>query len=165
MGLIYSCGSDDEVNPTFTVNYKNQELQGKIGGEDFLYIDGLVTSAPTGNQFLHTFTILDTLIDTLTCLPVSDSTKIKWTITADSALVQPGERKLFFDPLEPSKTVSIRFIYYDTDSTQETVTVTKGAYEIVSVDTTLNIISGRMHVKKDNKNTVNGNFKLRYCLY
>jgi hypothetical protein len=173
LGLLIfnSCDSGEEIDPSFKVNYKNQDLQGKIDGLEWNYQSGSVFSAPTGNEFFHTFTILDTLGDTLigdslVCLNLVDSTpRIIFVMNTDSALVQLGETKLFHDPLQPSLTINIKFSFYDADTVKQFVTASQGAYEILNVDTTDNFIEGRMHVKANGKNVVNGNFRIPYCVY
>ena len=174
LGLMVfnSCGTDEDIDPSFKVEYKNQDLQGKIDGMEWSYQNGAAFSAKTINEFFHTVTIYDTLGDTLTgdsliCLvnPVDSTPRIIFSMNNDSALFQLGETKLFHDPLQPALTINIKFSFYDADSVKQLVTASEGAYEILKVDTTDNYIEGRMHVRANDKNWVNGNFRIVYCIY
>ncbi len=166
--FVYSCSDDDEVDPQeFQVNFKDHGLQGEINDSSFFYLDGFVTSKAGSGGVLHVFEILDTLVDTVNCISVVDTIrKIKFSYTDNNTLVVAGRTNLFFAPgASPSDIVTVRFFYYDEDTVSQTVVVSQGAYEILNVDTALNIIEGRMHVKEDGKNQMNGNFTLRYCSY
>ena len=167
-GLIFlgSCNDDDDVGPgEFQVNFKDQDLQGEINDSSFFYTGGLVDtdSAPSG--FTHKFQIIDTLVDSTTCQPVNDTIrKIIFSYTDGNGLVKPGRTDLFFAPGAPaSSIITIKFSYYDADTVVQQIVVSQGAYEILTVDTAMGIVTGRMHVKENNKNKVNGNFTLRYC--
>jgi len=174
LGLIffYSCKSEEEIDPSFKVEYKNQDLQGKIDGQEWTYQNGAASSIKGTSDFLHKITVYDTLGDTLVgdslvCLvnPIDSTPKIIFTMNNDSALFQLGETKLFFDPLQPDLTVNIKFSFYDADTIIQLVTASQGAYEILKVDTTDNFIEGRMHVRANDKNWMNGNFRIAYCNY
>ncbi len=172
LGFFACTSDDDEVNPGFEVNFKDQDLQGKINDSTFLYTDGLATSTGNTQGFLHKFVILDTLVDSTTCTSVLDTTReVIFSYLDTNALVIPGRTNLFFDPLgSANSNVTVKFFYWyfdemDSVLKREQVTVSEGAYEILSVDTSTNVIEGRMHIRENAKNLVNGNFTLKYCSY
>lgn len=154
--------NDDTVTPSgYKVNYKNQPLQGEINGQAWSYVLGEANSYQwTAPEYAHSFNITDTT-DSDTCYAYSNKrSRIIFSFDDLNAILTKVTNKLKFDFTADSKTVT--FVYYESGSPINNI-VTEGAYEILSVDTVTRLVTGRMDVKIDNDNYMNGNFTLKYC--
>lgn len=165
-----SC-SEDEVDPneTFQVNYKDQDLQGKITGEDWLLIGGIASSTASGNSSTHTIRLFDTLsaFDTVNCARLSSdsSAYVVFTFQNEGHIIDTSVHKLRFDNANPSTNKTVKFNFYDEDGSFSFVSVSKGEYQITGVDTVNNFVLGKMHIQENSGNTLNGNFRVSYCNY
>ncbi len=165
---LFQCSESDDVNPlggSFTPDYKNQPLQGKIAGEDWTSVSGTVSTLMLGTDtFQHQFSVMDTLVDTTFCTGgTGQRSFIFFFLQDENAIVVPGEKKLKLDFNNLADNYTVTFVSYDDDGNPENNIATKGAYEILTVDTTNRLVTGRMDIPLDDNNFVNGNFSIRYC--
>lgn len=165
--LLFSCKKDeddDSTNSNYTPSYLNQNLQGKIDGGAWELSAGNVNSGESfsdSTKISHFFTASDTS-DSDSCLTsYYGSTKILFSIEDANELLSVGSHKL---KLEFNSTNNKTVTFYTfKDGTSYNWVATKGAYEILSVDTAQGLVTGRMDVEYDKNNYVNGNFTMKYC--
>ncbi len=165
--VFVGCTEDDELNPTsnYTVEYQNQTLQGKINGVDWIAVSGTATSSGLGvDTFSHLLSIVDTTVDTLCFVSGGASrSRVLFGYQDENQIVVPGEKTLKLDFGSTTENFTVTLVFQDDQGTPQNLIATKGAYEILSVDTVSRMITGRMDVKYDDNSFVNGNFTIRYC--
>ena len=164
--LIFGCDETDSVDPTqdFQPDYQNQTLQGKINGVDWTAVNGTANSTQLGvsDTFSHLISVIDTVVDT-NCITSPTRSKLLFGFQDQSSLVPLGEKKLKLDFGNLANNFTVTFVHFDAQGTPQNNIAVKGAYEIQTVDTVSKMITGRMDVRLDNDNFVNGNFSVRYC--
>ncbi len=158
--LFIACEKDDKsttpiIEPTpiedsLAYEFKDQDLQGKIGGQNWVMNHGTFRNyEPMDYPYMFYFSNLP---DTNQC-----DNNYNVTVFVQFAL----------NELKPG-------IYYSTQcylgavmarDTEEDFTrrLPKGAIEILTIDANNNIVTGRIDVRKNETNFVNGNFSITYC--
>ncbi len=104
VAFSFACNKSEDDNPngsddTYKVNYKNQNLQGMINGESWLYILGESNSSPGGwnTDYSHNFNLVDTA-QTDSCFILSgDRSKVIFTLFDDLKLLFAGKYPLSLD--------------------------------------------------------------------
>ena len=139
-----SCEKDkDEEGNNYS--FVEQNLQGKIGGNAWEQ----QTGRSKADFFENFFNDLRETADSNIC-SASNAAKGNFILFG-------GEPAVGLYELGSSKTVT--FVV----GGNENLVSTQGAYEILTVDTVDNTITGRMDVTYDDNNSVNGNFTMTYC--
>lgn len=177
--MIYvSCSSDDgdgnPLNPNneaYQPNFIDQDLQGQIEGENWTYVDGVVsTSQFTGDTSYTTFlsVSVESQDSALFCSLNNPDNKsyVLFILEHDEPILQPVSKTLNFDFTSDENFTVTLVSYSDTSNIPFNRIVTQGALEILEVDTAQRIVTGRMDVRDElegDANNVNGNFSLRYC--
>ena len=85
-----------------------------------------------------------------------------FSISDSVGVLEPGVHKLSFSATAGGETVTLVY-YEDGSSTPNNIIATSGEYEILTVDKTNNIVTGKMDAFYDDDNFVNGNFSLKIC--
>lgn len=162
-----STEDDDEIDPinnntnnnqeTYQVMYKNQTLSGKINGVNWTMVGGKVSKFSN-----YSFSIVDTVGSDPCAQPFNRKSRIIFSLTDSSDILPVGEYQLKLDFQNTSQNRTITLVHYEGTTPVNTI-VNKGAYEILTVDTTNNIITGRMDAYYDDQHFVNGNFTINYC--
>lgn len=165
---LFQCSESDDVAPlgsSFTPDYINQPLSGLIDGKFWSSVGGSASTFMLGvDTFQHQFSVVDTLVDTTFCTGgTGQRSFILFFLQDENAIVVPGEKKLKLDFNNLADNYTVTFVSYDDDGNAENNIATKGAYEILTVDTTNGLVTGRMDIPLDDNNFVNGNFSIRYC--
>ena len=167
--LIFSCKKkEDDASKTSstTPSYVNQVLQGKIAGVNWTFAAGNVTSGKsffdTTNNVLHTFTTSDSIPADSCFINSFGKSKIIFSIADKNKLLTTGTRKLKFGSFTSSDNMTVTFVSYENGTSFNNIATT-GAYEILTVDTTKKMVTGRMDVEIDKNNFMNGNFSMKYC--
>ena len=155
--------SEDTASTSSKINYMNQDIQGKIGGKTWKYIQGEANTYLFGSaDYSHFFNILDTA-DTDSCFSSSNQrSKIIFSYDDANEVMKPGSYKLKFDLSGTTDSKTVTFVVYENGSPMNYI-ASEGGYEIISVDTVKRLITGRMDARYDGKNYANGNFTLKYC--
>lgn len=126
-------------------SFKNQNLSGKAAGKDWNFKLGRVMCNPPVLCFIRLF---DSTIDQDTCATIGNFeilTEVPYPIKPGLYAVRP-ERRSF--------------------TTTDSATVVKGfvgALEIISVNESSTLVTGRMDVRKDDQWNYNGNFTIKIC--
>lgn len=146
--FLISCNKDDEARPAY--EFKDQNLQGKIDGIDFNLGDGVVDLF---NEELS-FNLYSDQESTAACdlFRFGEFVQVFFTIPDETGLVElfinfssgDGESVTMFNP----------------DGSLNII-ATVGAIEITEISQTT--VSGRMDIKYDVNNYVNGNFTADFC--
>ena len=160
---IASCKKKEEETKTTTFSYMNQNLKGVINDQPWEYVLGGVDSKENfddSTKFNHYFSILDTAHDDSCFADNGNRSKIIFSLySVANPILAKGSHTLNW---ENSKTVT--FVFYEAGNpTPQNYVATTGVYEILSVDTTTQIVTGRINAKYDSHHSVNGNFTLKYC--
>ncbi len=166
----FGCSKDDDDNPadpsgSYTVNYKNQNLQGMINGEAWEYILGESNTSDGGynTDYTHNFNIVDTAQSDSCFILSGERSKVIFSLYDDLKVLSVGKYLLSFD-ISTFEGRTVTLVDW-TETTVLNTIATEGEYEIISVDTISQIITGRMDAHADNKNFVNGNFTIKYCYW
>ena len=127
------------------VKYQDQILTGKIAGVDWTLASGSASEAFSDTEMsIDMFMEMDTNLCDFTS---PDGNKVLFTIEKTVGEYELGLLK---------QTVTMY------DGTTNFVAI-KGAVEILSVDEVAGTVEGRMDIKADNDNFLNGNFTLTWC--
>jgi len=148
--LAISCSDDDESGPSY--NFEDQNLQGKIDGEDFILGDGRgEISFFEDDQLSIDLYHSDEPEDACDVLN-SDFVYAFFTIPDEVGIYE-----LFLD-LEnfEGQTVTL----FNPDGTLNNI-ATEGAVELTSITDTE--VSGRIDARMDDDNFINGNFTVEFC--
>lgn len=144
--IFNSCNKDEEEG--YKYNFIDQELSGKIAGEDWTYKSG---GASDNNYF--------------------DTSSLYNAKVFDNDTIEPcgyligSKSLLFFFPMETGTYDITDYpvtFFAEGEETENLVTLI-GAFEILTIDTAIKQITGRMDAKYDDDNFVNGNFNLTIC--
>jgi hypothetical protein len=138
-----SCEKDEDEGSSYA--FVEQNLQGKIGGESWEHQSG----RSKADFFDNFFNDLRETADSNIC---SSSNSAQGNF-----ILFGGEPTVGLFELGSSKTVT--FVV----GSGNNLVATEGAYEILTVDTVGDIVTGRMDVTYDGDNSVNGNFSITYC--
>lgn len=164
--LIFSCDDSDAPGASISCepDYKNQNLQGMINGEPWEFAAGIASIDSKGNSYDHKFLANDT-VAAFPCGVVLFRAYLGFGISGSSSgFYELGEKKLHGQS-PGGEAVSFGFFYYDgpSPSNIRLIQANCGTYEIFSIDTANNMLTGRMDVYKNDQNFVNGNFTLSLC--
>ena len=145
--LIFSCSDDDDDSG---YSFKEQTLQGQIGGDDWEFKVGTAEMQENDTLWIDLYGVDD------------EDPCNNWNIEGDYLLffipAQVGVHELSFNWETGGQTVT----FYDESATMNNVAV-EGAVEILSIDETNGEVTGRIDAKIDGDNEVNGNFTAVYC--
>ena len=157
--IISSCGM--EAGGDYKASYKDQPLQGKIGGKRWMSETGKVSLTKRDSVETWSFDFTDKRDEEYPCnYPQYEIGKVMFT-TKNVALEEKQLRMGF----DFAKNLTITLVY-DQDSAKGPMNkvAVSGAYEITEVDTGAGqFIKGRMDIYVDDNNFVNGNFIAKYC--
>ncbi len=160
---------DDESNPAgggkYKVEYKSQDMQGKINGDSWQYVIGEVHSSEGGFEadYTHNFEMADTAQADSCFLLTGERSKVIFGLGDDNKLLQVGKYPLSFD-WSSWEGNTVTLVAWTSETVLNTI-ATEGEYEIISVDTVNQIVTGRIDAFADDDNFVNGNFTLKYCYW
>lgn len=163
--LFAACEKDEEttpVTPTPSFEFKNQNLQGKIGGVDWQFESGY-----SGIEQIYDFDLQDfvdgfgfnfyNVADTNLCDGVDPST--------DYAFFVLNELKTGLIDFQDERSEQSATLYDKSDTIS--IGAFFGAIEILTVDTNNGVITGRMDIREfptsSSDNYLNGNFSVSYC--
>lgn len=143
-----SCDDDEKSSSSSSYKFKDQDLQGKINNESFLYDDGF---ADVGDEY----------IDITLVLPQNEDVCDLFNIEGNSVFFYVSNEikltKLSFDLSSwEGQTVTL----FAKDGAKNLI-ATEGAIEILSITDTE--VTGRIDARVDSKSYVNGNFTARRC--
>lgn len=148
--IFVSCSKDEEKTNSYT--FIDQNLQGKIGGNAWTFVAGNAEDSyfTEGNLSIDLYpSELDT-----PCGFIWDVDYVMFEIPKEVGIYE-----LYFDLSSfDGYTVTL----FETEGTMNNI-ATEGAVEIISIDETSGTITGRMDVRADGDNQVNGNFTITYC--
>lgn len=137
-----SCTKDkEEVN---SYAFIEQNLQGKIGGQSWEHQSG----RSKADFFENFFNDLRESLDSNICSASN---------AADGNFILFGG-----EPTVGLQELGTKTVTFVIDGNNNLV-ATQGAFEILTVDTVADMITGRMDVTYDGDNSVNGNFSMTYC--
>ena len=140
---LTSCEKDKEEGSSFS--FIEQNLQVKIGGSNWEHQSG----RSRADFFENFHNDLRETADSNIC-SASNSAQGNFILFG-------GEPTIGLYELGSSKTVT--FVVGGNNN----LVATEGAYEILTVDTVDNMVTGRMDITYDGDNSVNGNFSITYC--
>ncbi|WP_370086139.1 hypothetical protein [Ekhidna sp.] len=149
--LLSSCGGDD-AGPAY--NFIDQNLQGTIDGQNFVYGEGIVeaSSFNEGKFSLDLYDEQEEITDICDFFGFGDHVSIFFEIPDEIGLY---ELFLNLESFE-GQTVTL----FNPDGSQNNI-ATMGAVEILSISATQ--VKGRMDARMDEANSVNGNFTVQFC--
>ncbi|MCF8374553.1 MAG: hypothetical protein K9H64_23245 [Bacteroidales bacterium] len=148
--FIISCGKDED-KPAYT--FLDQEMQGKIGGDDWT----LVTGSADIDHWDSTLLSLD-------FYGVEITDPCNYYQPAGNKVIcsvpnQVGLYELNFD-LSSDNIQTVTLYHRASELNNAAI---EGAIEITLIDTTNGLVQGRIDAKIDSEYFVNGNFTLIYC--
>ena len=149
IGLLFaSCEKEEDVLTDDTqqnnsVEFKDQPLQGMISGGSWMSMSGTLDR----DQFIMFGASSNNICDTEN-RPEAD--KISFFLFD----VQPGVYEL---------SAGGRVVLLQDHESGSNVNASEGKFEIQTVDTAANIVTGRVVAYWDDNNQVNGNFTVDYC--
>ncbi len=149
--------NDNNTGATYTVSYKNQTLSGKINGIDWTIVGGKVSKFSN-----FSFSLVDTVGSDPCIQPFNRKSRIIFSLEDNSQVLPVGEYPLKLDFQNTAGNRTVTLVHYNGTTPVNTI-MDKGAYEILSVDTSNNIVTGRMDAYYDDGHFVNGNFSITYC--
>ena len=166
---VVSCKKKDEETKTTTSSYKNQDLKGVINDLPWEYALGGVNSSEDfsdSTKFSHFFSILDTAQDDSCFASNGNRSMILFSISDANPVLAKGSHTLKLDLANWENSKTVTFVFYEAGNpTPQNYVATTGVYEILSVDTTTQIVTGRINAKYDSHHSVNGNFTVKYCFW
>lgn len=145
--IFYACGSSDD-NTDNNYEFIDQDLQGKIGGTDWIYQSGSAEIDSFNNNSLD-ITIYDIDPDG------GDACDVFAYFNADNIVMMSVPNQTGSYTLGNSRTITLYDGYTN-------YILTEGKLEILTVDTGT-IVTGRIAAGYDSNNTVIGNFSVTYC--
>lgn len=147
--LFTSCGNDDEAGPTYS--FINQNLQGTIDGIPFTLKGGRFEDGFEENEI--SIDLYDTNEQGDICsILFGEFVNVFFSIPRAVGLYELSFNLDSFD----GRTVTL----YNPDNSLNII-ATEGAVEILSISDTQ--VTGRMDVRFDEENAVNGNFTVELC--
>ena len=148
--FVASCGSDDGVAGGSSYSFKNQNLQGSIGGASFTHKDGKAD--------LNSGEFSISLYDISEPVDACDLFFATKSLVLFSVPNELGLRvlKLDFSDLDGTQTITL----YDANTSLNDVSTT-GAIEILTISATE--VTGRIDARVDGNNFINGNFTATIC--
>lgn len=144
--ILTSCG-DDDSGPAYS--FDDQDLQGEIQGQDWVYLDG---------EAEESFFFDDQMSIELIQEEIEQACGLFYSLESSVFFSVPYEEGLF--ELNLSGTTSQTVTLYVPDETLNII-ATGGAVEILSISETE--ISGRIDARYDEDNFINGNFTIPFC--
>tara|TARA_B100000508_G_scaffold141097_1_gene146921 strand:+ start:1829 stop:2335 length:507 start_codon:yes stop_codon:yes gene_type:complete len=156
--IMISC---TEIGSNYKHNFKDQELQGKIGGKEWVSKNGKASLTQRDSTTTWSFQFSDLRDENAPC---SFSSYDIGKVMFSTKNIDPGVKKLKMS-FNLSKAQTITMVY-DQDSAKGPMNkiALEGAFEITEFDTVnKNIIKGRMDIYSDDDNFVNGNFEATFC--
>ena len=146
--IFSSCSKDEDNGPAY--EFLDQDLQGTIDGEAFVFGDGIVSSSDGELSF----DLLSDMETESACeqFGFGDFVSVFFTIPEAEGIVELSLNLQSFE----GQTVTMF-----NPETSLNVIATEGAVEITSITETS--VSGKMDVKYDGENFVNGNFTAVFC--
>lgn len=146
--LLFSC-EEDEKGPKY--EFEDQLLQGMIDGVAYTYGEGSVDFYTEGKMSFDLYSDMET---TSVCdmFGFGDYVVAFFSMNAEEGLT---ELKFSLDG-SGSQTVTL----FNPENTLNSI-VTEGAIEITSITTTS--VTGKMDIKMDKENYLNGNFTALVC--
>lgn len=156
--VLFSCVG---VGGDYEYNFKDQNLQGKIGSKSWESEKGKVSFTKRDSVTTWSFDFTDIHDEEYPCsFPTYETGKVMFS----TKNIDPGVKQLQMG-FNFSKNQTITLVY-DQDSAKGPMNkiAVEGAFEITEFDTTdQNIIKGRIDAYCDDGNFVNGNFIAKYC--
>lgn len=144
IGSLLSCEDDKPAGPVY--DFIDQDASGLITNEPWTYEDGHATGYTSGDKTNYTIRLR---------LQQAGS-------GCDAGLVQG--RRMYFNvegKVGVYKVTGDTYMFFSDDVNDLNSDKTEGAIEIVSV--TSSLITGRIDVRLDEENYVNGNFTVSNC--
>ena len=174
--VLGACSDDDEAAGTPTpdpgpseTDYIDQNLQGKIIGEDWAFNSGIATSSYRNDgSYLHTLSLRLESHDSTGCWFENydiQNSSINLNYLNNEPLWFPEETIYDIDNNSASTDLGGSFLV-NQDGGPLNITIQEGKIEITEVDTVSRTVSGRMAVNVPGYPTevsVNGNFTVNYC--
>lgn len=165
MVVSVSCKKDEDSDSSsgYKANYKNQVLQGKINGVDWTFISGKIlqdTSFFDMSKTQYSFTFTDTMITDTCFINAYGRLQLQLEFSDKDPILAVKSHSLNNGYNEFSK--SLVFVHFENNLAKFDIAYS-GAFEILTVDEVNGIVTGRMDVRLNENNYVNGNFTLKYC--
>lgn len=144
---VTACKKEENEDPA-TTNYEfiDQPLQGKINGESWTFVDGSAEEHGNYSVIMYEATYPNP------CSSFSDAPNTS-TVGFVRDDLQPGTYQLNMDQymLIFDKEEGVNYLCTD------------GVYEILSIDTAAQLLSGRVVIDFDRTTYMNGNFTIPVC--
>jgi len=145
----------------YKADFKDQPLQGKIGNKAWESTTGQAKVRIGDSTTTWSFNLSDVRDENKPCsFPKYETGKIMFSLKN----VDKGVKQLQMG-FDFAKNLTATMVY-DQDSSKGPMNqiATKGAIEILEVDTTENnVIKGRIDIKLSDENSINGNFTAHVC--
>ena len=105
------------------------------------------------------------LIPSDSCYPDrSDNPFILFSVRDTNNILLPGNHPLMLDPTTIFSENDVAIVFVDNGKTNPINTVVSvGSYEILTVDTANQIVTGQMDARLNGQNFLNGQFRVKYC--
>ncbi len=149
--FLFSCTKDKDDG--YVYSFVDQDLQGKIGGTAWNFVAGNADDAygSEGEWSVHLY-------------PEKPDTPCDWVWDVNYIMFNIPKKVGIYE-LNLSFTgdaVSHTATLYADDEDMNYV-ATQGAIEIISINDTASTITGRMDIRANSNNQVNGDFTITYC--
>lgn len=162
LSLLISCKKDDTPIETPQVsqpgyNFKEQNLQGMIEGQPWEFISGRANRTTFNDQEEYAIALYsESAENSCMFLPKEDRVIFSIPSTGISGVQQ---LKLDFSGNSDSRTITL----YDVQQSNNVI-ASEGAVEVVSIDTTNQVIELKIDARYDDQNFINGKCKIQICM-
>ncbi len=150
--IFFSACSKEDASKEYEVEYKDQDLQGKIGGYPWTILTAFAKDSKYESDKISISLFTSELTEPCKLESLPNENAVFFTIIKQvgTYTLSKGESNSFSITL-----------YYKDDS--ENFTVISGAVEILEIDSDNNTISCKMDIYFDRYNYLNGNFTINHC--
>jgi hypothetical protein len=152
--LVFTqCEKEDQNGNSY--EFIDQNLQGKISNAGWFFASGDAIEFSNTEETTFMISLHSTPTDD-PCLEFYEDNYILFSISGEIGL-----KELSLDFSGGTESFTVTFV--EAISPPQNNIATEGAVEIISIDTELGIIKGRMDIRFDDKNHVNGEFEVSIC--